>query len=90
MTYLSEVEAEYGNFTLFTEVRWLSRGECLKRFFTLRKEVTEFRNQHVNITFSEKIKEKLLHYHFLSSLAFLTDNSSHEWVKFEVADLLFK
>ena len=33
--FLIEVEAEYGDFLLYAEVRWLSRGKVLNRFVTL-------------------------------------------------------
>ena len=37
-----EIEASYGDVLCFTEVRWLSRGNVLKRFFELRAEVKRF------------------------------------------------
>jgi hypothetical protein len=51
--FLLKVEAEYGDVLYHTEIRWLSRGKLLKRFFELRHEIEIF------LTEKQKFHEKL-------------------------------
>lgn len=74
--FLEEFDAAYGDLKMYCEVRWLSRGECLLRFFILRKEVLDFLTQHVKN--SEDLQEQMMQFDFLPNLAFLTDTT--QWL----------
>jgi hypothetical protein len=54
-----------------TEIRWLSRGKLLKRFFELRHEIEIF------LTEKQKFHEKLSDPEWLWDLAFLADVTDH-------------
>ena len=70
-SFLVDMGSEYGELLYHTEVRWLSHGKVLKRFFALKNEISLFM----------KMKNKaipLLDYPtFQCSLAFLTDITHH-------------
>ena len=40
--FLKQIEAEYGDLTYFSNVRWLSRGKMLERVYALREEIAMF------------------------------------------------
>ncbi|XP_065811264.1 general transcription factor II-I repeat domain-containing protein 2-like [Labrus bergylta] len=69
--FLSDVDAEYGDVLYHSDVRWLSRGSVLQRFYSLRSEIDQF------------LKEKGRPLHelsdplWLSDLAFLVDLTHH-------------
>ena len=44
--FLEKIESEYEDVLYLTGVRWLSRGNFLKRFFDLRAEVKDFMEKH--------------------------------------------
>uniref|UniRef100_A0A8C5R3N4 SPIN-DOC-like zinc-finger domain-containing protein n=1 Tax=Leptobrachium leishanense TaxID=445787 RepID=A0A8C5R3N4_9ANUR len=73
-TYLEELEAAYGDLPLHKNVRWLSAGNYLSRFFSLRKEIYLFL---MEIKCDPVLEESLISGDFLSSLAFLTDITLH-------------
>ena len=70
-SFLQEVNASYGEIIYFTEIRWLSRGKVLKRFFELRNEIKKFMIE------KEKPIAELTNYKWLFDLAFLVDVTSH-------------
>ena len=67
---LDEVDAQYGDLVLFTEVRWLSRGNVLKRFEHLIPEIKAFVQERGD-SYEELDDPK-----WLADLAFLTDITS--------------
>jgi hypothetical protein len=69
--FLLDVEAEYGDVLYHTEIRWLSRGKLLKRFFELLHEIENF------LTEKQKFHEKLFDPEWLWRLAFLADITHH-------------
>ena len=40
--FLEELNSEYGELLNYSAVRWLSRGNLLKRFYVLRSEIASF------------------------------------------------
>ncbi|KAJ8391904.1 hypothetical protein AAFF_G00083750 [Aldrovandia affinis] len=69
--FLSDVEAEYGDLLYHSQVRWLSRGAVLHRFYSLRSEIDEFlkeKNQPLH-----ELSDPL----WLADLAFLVDLIDH-------------
>ena len=69
--FLSHLDCEYGELLYHTEVRWLSRGSVLKRFFALRQEIALF------MAMKENDVHQLSDPMFISNLAFLTDITQH-------------
>ena len=76
VSFLEEMDTDYGDLQLHTEIRWLSRGKCLERFFALRKEIPTFLEQQVTGDMSAYCS-KLTDGGFLCDMAFLTDITSH-------------
>ncbi|PNF19633.1 hypothetical protein B7P43_G01086 [Cryptotermes secundus] len=75
LTLLEEMDSAYGDLLLHAEVRWLSRGKCLVRFFELRHEIATFPREEV--TNSAELQNDLEDVEFLRNLAFLTDITQH-------------
>ncbi|KAL2081690.1 hypothetical protein ACEWY4_023543 [Coilia grayii] len=75
-TFLTEVDAEFDDLLLHNNVRWLSKGKVLERFWALRKELETFL---LNQT-SPKAKpyvEFLQNNEKMEIAAFLTDITAH-------------
>ncbi|XP_067949860.1 general transcription factor II-I repeat domain-containing protein 2-like [Watersipora subatra] len=70
-SFLADMESEYGELIYHTEVRWLSRGKVLRRFFALRHEIASF------MTMKNKAVPLLTDSTFQCNLAFLTDITDH-------------
>ncbi|KFD64799.1 hypothetical protein M514_23011 [Trichuris suis] len=59
-------DEEYNRLLLHTEVRWLSKGDCLSRFYRLFETVLEFFEKH-DVSLGENLKM------FQSDIAYLCD-----------------
>ena len=70
-SFLADMNSEYGELLYHTEIRWLSRGNVLKRFFALRNEITTF------LEMKNKAVPLLADATFQCNLAFLTDITHH-------------
>ena len=72
-TILADLDCEYGDVMYHNEVRWLSRGKVLRRFFQLRKEIDEFLKEK-----GKKVEVDLIaDSRWLRELAFLSDTTEH-------------
>jgi len=69
--FLNEIEAEYGDLLLHTEIRWLSRGKVLNRFVSLIDAIQIFLIE-IKENFPQ-LDDKL----WLLKLRFLTDITNH-------------
>ena len=65
--FLTELEASYGDVFYFSAVRWLSRGQTLRRFWDLREELKMF------LEMKGISAPELSYYQWLCDLAFLVD-----------------
>ncbi|XP_024880519.1 general transcription factor II-I repeat domain-containing protein 2B-like [Temnothorax curvispinosus] len=74
--FLEEHNALYTDVPLHCEVRWLSAGKCLEKFFAIRKEIFLFL-QEMSIAKDDDIKYIFEDTEFLCELAFITDVTNH-------------
>ena len=65
--FLSELESAHGDVLYNTEVRWLSRGRVLRRFYELLPEINAFLHS------KDKTVPELIDPEWKWHLAFLTD-----------------
>ena len=69
--FLSDVDAEYGDLLYHSEVRWLSRGSVLQRFYSLRSNIDTFLKEKGRSL--PEISDPL----WLADLAFLVDLTNY-------------
>ena len=72
--YCELLDEEYGDFILHCEVRWLSRGQVLKRFWKLKRIVHNFQEEKDALPEERAL---LCNESWLLDLAFLVDITSH-------------
>ena len=64
-----EMGADHIGLLLRTVVRWLSRGQVLKRVYELRKEIATFLNKQNHVSMAEKFTQEK----FIANIAYLAD-----------------
>ncbi|XP_063850962.1 general transcription factor II-I repeat domain-containing protein 2A-like [Scylla paramamosain] len=75
--FLSEVSASYDDLLLHNNVRWLSKGKVLERFWSIRKEVQEFLRSQQSATKANKFLDFLEDEKEMEKTAFLADITFH-------------
>ena len=76
ISFLEELNAEFSDVPLHSNIRWLSAGKMLQRFFALRKDILSFL-QNEQLSNTELYQTQLQDRDFICSLAFLTDMTAH-------------
>ncbi|XP_026827608.1 general transcription factor II-I repeat domain-containing protein 2A-like [Ooceraea biroi] len=74
--FLEEHNAIYTDVPLYCEVRWLSAGKCLEKFFAIRKEIFLFLQDELPAKF-EEFKFFFTDVDSLCELALITDMTNH-------------
>ena len=72
-TFLADLDCEYRDVMYHNEVRWLSRGKVLRRFFQLCKGINEFLKEKGKKEEADLIADP----RWLRELAFLSDITYH-------------
>lgn len=72
--FLQELQSQYTELLLYTEIRWLSRGQVLVRFCQLREHILCFLNEHNLLPADRPL---LNDPEWLADLGFLTDIVGH-------------
>ncbi|XP_053505708.1 general transcription factor II-I repeat domain-containing protein 2A isoform X1 [Ictalurus furcatus] len=69
--FLLDIQAEYGDVVYHNDVRWLSRGSALQRFYSLREEIGQFlaKKGQLMLELSDPI--------WLADFGFLVDITRH-------------
>jgi len=69
--FLNDIEAEYGDVLYHNDVRWLSMGSALRRFFSLKGEIGQF------LVEKGRPMQELSDTVWIADLAFLVDITKH-------------
>lgn len=69
--FIEDMNTEFEDVEFYNQVRWLSRGNVLKRVFSLRVEILAFLHDH------DREHHQLCDEVWLTKLAFLTDITKH-------------
>ena len=75
ITFLEELNAEFSDLPLYTNVKWLSAEKVLRYFFGLRMDILSFPTEELSEIhiYQTQMRDKS----FLCKLAFLTDITMH-------------
>lgn len=73
--FLAEHNAAYTDVPLYCEVRWLSAGKCLEKFFAIRKEIFLFLQEQSSL--KKEFETFFSDLESLSELAVITDLTNH-------------
>ena len=72
--FLDDIQQEYGELLMYCEVRWLSKGKVLSRFWLLKDSVYQFLAEIDELSVE---REFLVNSEWLNDLAFLVDITGH-------------
>nr|XP_061838269.1 protein FAM200A-like [Nerophis lumbriciformis] len=75
-TFLTEVDAAFDDLLVHNNVRWLSKGRVLERFWAVREELQVFLSQQ-NSAKAKQFLEFLQNAGKMEAVAFLADITSH-------------
>lgn len=75
-TFLTEVNAAFDDLLLHNNIRWLSKGKVLERFWAIRNELQVFLSEQKNAK-AKQFMEFLQNPEKMEAVAFLTDITSH-------------
>lgn len=74
--FLTEVNAEFDDLLLHNNIRWLSKGKVLERFWAIRNELQLFLSQQKSAK-AKLFMDFLQNPEKMEAVAFLTDMTSH-------------
>jgi len=75
-TFLTEVNATFDDLLLHNNIRWLSKGKVLERFWAIRKELQVFLSEQKSAK-AKQFMEFMQNEEKMDAVAFLADITSH-------------